>query len=91
MVQSLFDRLLPHDTNKEDGSARSLHQLLEDYGFDRVQHEQIRADLRSGRIGLAQNRLPVSSRIEDVAQDEVTDARKPRRPQSRRTRSPGAR
>jgi hypothetical protein len=31
-----------------------------------VQHEQIRADLRSGRIGLAQNRLPVRSKIEDV-------------------------
>jgi hypothetical protein len=32
-----------------------------------VQHEQIQADLRSGRIGLAQNRLPATSRIEDVA------------------------
>ena len=36
------------------------------HGFDRVQHEQIQADLRSGRIGLAQNRLPVTSHIEDV-------------------------
>lgn len=77
MVQTLFDRLLPRDTNKENGSALSLQQLLEDYGFDRVQHEKIRADLRSGRIGLAQNRLPVSSSIEDVAPDEVTDARQP--------------
>ena len=32
-------------------------------GFDRVQHEQIRADLRRGRIGLAQNRLPASTVI----------------------------
>ena len=48
-------------------AAQSLEALLERYGFDRVQHEQIRADLRAGRIGLAQNRLPASSAIEDVA------------------------
>jgi len=39
-----------------------------------VQHEQIQADLRAGRIGLAQNRLPVASRIEDATPD-VLDAR----------------
>ncbi len=38
-----------------------------------MQHEQIRSDLRSGRIGLAQNRLPVSSTIEDVTPDQVYD------------------
>ena len=31
-----------------------------------MQHEQIRADLQRGRIGLAQNRLPVSTDIHDV-------------------------
>ena len=41
---------------------RSLDALLDDHGFDREQHEQIRADLRRGRIGLAQNRLPASTR-----------------------------
>ncbi len=39
-----------------------------------VQHEQIRSDLRSGRIGMAQNRLPVNSNIEDVASGDVLDA-----------------
>jgi hypothetical protein len=39
-----------------------------------VQHENIRSDLRSGRIGLAQNRLPVSSKIEDVDPADVCDA-----------------
>ena len=39
-----------------------------------MQHEQIQADLHSGRIGLAQNRLPVTSHIEDAAPDEL-DAR----------------
>jgi hypothetical protein len=72
MVQSLFDRLLPGGANQEE-EAQSLAALLEQYGFDRVQHEQIRADLRSGRIGLAQNRLPVSSQIEDVTSEQVVD------------------
>jgi len=65
MVQQLFDRLLPRGRENEDGHGESLERLLERYGFDRAQHEQIRADLRSGRVGLAQNRLPASSKIED--------------------------
>lgn len=71
MVQALFDRLLP---TREAGTTRqSLAELLEANGFDRVQHEQIRADLRSGRIGLAQNRLPVRSLIEDAGPGDVSD------------------
>ncbi len=50
---------------RTEGRGRSLDGLLDEYGFDRVQHEQIQADLRDGRIGLAQNRLPASSRIEE--------------------------
>ena len=73
MVQALFDRLFPYSA-AEEGGNQNLAALLEQYGFDRVQHEQIRADLRSGRIGLAQNRLPVSSSIEDVHPDDVIDA-----------------
>ena len=65
MVQTLFDRLLPH-ADPQEARQQSLATLLEENGFDRVQHEQIRADLRSGRIGLAQNRLPVRSKIEDA-------------------------
>jgi hypothetical protein len=72
MVQALFDRLLPSSEN-QNGEEQSLSALLDRYGFDRVQHEQIRSDLRSGRIGLAQNRLPVSSRLEDVEPEDVVD------------------
>ncbi|MCB9420660.1 MAG: UTP--glucose-1-phosphate uridylyltransferase [Ardenticatenaceae bacterium] len=72
MVQNLFDRLLPRASDG-DGSGQNLESLLNEFGFDRVQHEQIRADLRSGRIGLAQNRLPVNSQIEDVRPDDVFD------------------
>jgi hypothetical protein len=73
MVQTLFDRLLPRSDVAEAG-GQSLAALLDEYGFDRVQHEQIKADLRSGRVGLAQNRLPVSSKIEDAGPDDVGDA-----------------
>jgi hypothetical protein len=37
------------------GAALSLEALLAEYGFDRDQHEKTRSDLRTGRIGLAQN------------------------------------
>jgi hypothetical protein len=72
-VPPLFDRLLPQAEQPAAGSG-SLAELLEATGFDRLQHEQIRADLRSGRIGLQQNRLPVSSRIEDVREGDVLES-----------------
>ena len=71
MVHNLFDHLLPRGQDGQGGRTDSLEALLETHGFDRVQHEQIQTDLRSGRIGLAQNRLPVTSRIEDAVPDEL--------------------
>jgi UDP-N-acetylglucosamine pyrophosphorylase len=47
--------------------------LLEQNGFDRLQHEHIRAELKEGRIGLAQNRLPPSAVIEPVRSTDVVD------------------
>ena len=72
MVDSLFDRLFPRPAT--DGDQRDLRTVLADLGFDAVQHEEIRADLQHGRIGLAQNRLPAATRIEDVADDDVAFA-----------------
>jgi hypothetical protein len=73
MVESLFDRLLPQ-AEEGEGKEDDLESLLAANGFDRQQHEAIRADLRSGRIGLAQNRLPVNSKITDAAPEQVIDA-----------------
>jgi hypothetical protein len=71
MVQTLFDVLLPRvRSGASDGE--SVAQLLARNGFDPEQHEQIRADLRGGRIGLAQNRLRADSRVEDVQDADVT-------------------
>ncbi len=73
MVQTLFDAIFPHTGDASD-SRETLHELLDRYGFDRAMHEQIREDLRAGRIGLAQNRLPANSVIEDVRGSDLTDA-----------------
>jgi UDP-N-acetylglucosamine pyrophosphorylase len=71
MVQTLFDAMFPR--GKTDASDESLTALLEANGFDAKQHEQVRAHLREGRIGLAQNRLPANAVIEDVSAEDVTD------------------
>ena len=60
--------------------TESLDDLLEELGFDSESHEEIRSDLQSGAIGLAQNRLPSSSQLTDalpediiVAADDITE------------------
>ena len=73
VVQTLFDAMLPRG-KAESATDQTLAALLEQHGFDRVQHEQIRADLKEGRIGLAQNRLPASAVLEDVQEGDVADA-----------------
>ncbi|MBA4187037.1 MAG: UTP--glucose-1-phosphate uridylyltransferase [Planctomycetaceae bacterium] len=75
LVESLFDRMLPSAPVARDGKADSLAGLLAANGFERAQHERIRDDLRRGLIGLAQNRLPASTVIEDVLPTDVADAR----------------
>ncbi len=73
MVQTLFEVMLPR-AKSDGGKSQSLATLLEQNGFDRAQHEQIRADLKNARIGLAQNRLPPNAVIEDVKANDVVDA-----------------
>jgi hypothetical protein len=69
VVSHLFEHLLPRGQAQD--RASSLESLLTAYGFDVIQHEQIQADLRAGRIGLAQNRLPVTRLIEDAEPDTL--------------------
>lgn len=74
MVQTLFERLFP-SVRSQQSQHTSLQALLTDNGFDPQQHEAIRADLRLGRIGLAQNRLAASTRITDVRPEDVIHTR----------------
>jgi hypothetical protein len=72
VVQDVFDRLLPRMQRESDG-GQNLETMLSENGFDRSEHEQIRADMKDGRIGLAQNRLRASAKIEDVQAGDVID------------------
>ena len=76
VVQTLFDVMLPRG-KAESGGGPTLTALLEENGFDRAQHEQIREDLKQGRIGLAQNRLSANTTIQDVAKADVVDFSQP--------------
>ena len=67
----LLSRLFPQ-ADREETDQGELGNLLDENGFDPELHEQIRSDLRAGRIGLAQNRLPPNTAIEDVRDNDVT-------------------
>jgi len=74
MVQHLFEHMLPRPQAERGAQSQSLDSLLQEYGFDRVHHEQMQADLRAGLIGLAQNRLPANSKIEEPGPGALYDA-----------------
>ncbi len=71
----LIDHLLPRESFGADQNSLGLDALLQKYGFDRVQHEAIRGDLKAGLVGLAQNLIPKTVRIEDVRREDVLDTR----------------
>lgn len=75
LLAPMMQRILPAPIQSkgpnQTGAARGLRDLLAENGFDAVQHEQIRDDLRAGRIGLAQNRLPATAVVEDVRAGDV--------------------
>ncbi len=70
----LLDRLLPQAQAEADSKLQLLASLKAN-GFDRAQHEQIRADLLSGRIGLSENRLPPQTVVQDVSPNDFIDLR----------------
>ncbi len=72
-ARGLLDRLLPQ-SNGGDHAVETLDTLLEQNGFDPIQHERIQTELRAGHIGLAQNRIPPAVQIEDVPPNSVFDA-----------------
>ncbi|MFN5051924.1 MAG: UTP--glucose-1-phosphate uridylyltransferase [Planctomyces sp.] len=75
LASSLIQRLLPATSAEARQSAR-LEDLLRDNGFDSTAHEQLRDDLRSGRLGMAQNRLHQSAVLADVRPGDVIEARR---------------
>jgi hypothetical protein len=74
LAERLLEQILPGEV-RESRTQDSLASLLKKNGFDHIAHEQMREDILSGRLGLPQNRLPASARIEDVYPSDVLDAR----------------
>ncbi len=76
LAERLLDRILPAPAADQPGLG-DLDGLLRQHGFDPIAHEQLREDIRSGRLGLPQNRLATSAKLEDVLPEDVVDARQP--------------
>ena len=70
LAPQLFRQLLPGEETSPD-SAQGMSALLAEIGFDAMQQEEVRSALLAGRLGLARNRLPPTTRIEDVPADLV--------------------
>ncbi|MCP4944321.1 MAG: UTP--glucose-1-phosphate uridylyltransferase [Planctomycetaceae bacterium] len=70
----LLDSILPQVTTAATQTA-NLQQILNGCGFDQQQHEAIRSDLQSGRIGLAQNRLSNNMTLEDIKPEDFIETR----------------
>jgi hypothetical protein len=71
LVSNLFkvaDMAASGNLDQENQLAAKIKQ---ENGFDQIQHEKIREDLRSGRIGLARNRLPVETQILDADDQDI--------------------
>ena len=74
IVDKLFEHLLPEQQAEEELQSHNLRSLLEQHGFDPIEHEAIQQNMRAGRLGLSQNRLPLTTTIEDVSSKDVFDA-----------------
>ena len=71
LVSNLFCVSDPAMQNERlEWDVQAAHIKAEN-GFDEIQHEHIRADLQHGRIGLAHNRLPVDTEIENVRDSDI--------------------
>jgi hypothetical protein len=69
-VTNLFDRMIPQN-QETSAQQKPLNAMLSELGFDAGQHEKIKKDFKSGRIGLSKNRLPISTTITDVYSSDI--------------------
>ena len=74
LAMRLINRILPGSVVASVKEER-LEALLPANGFDPVAHDQLREDLRSGRLGLPQNRLSSTVKIEDVSASDIVNAK----------------
>ncbi len=70
-VSDLFERMIPHSEEANE-KAHNLSELLIQNGFNPLVHEEIKTELKAGRIGMAQNRLPVNTKITDPSNEKIS-------------------
>ena len=74
-LRTLVNNLFPHSSSAPDAAHSDwdaeVERIKAENGYDNVQQEQLREDLRQGRIGLSRNRLPIDLEISDVSDGDV--------------------
>lgn len=71
LTTNLFHIRTSSTQNEHEEWDRIAETIKKENGFDPIQHEHLREDLRSGRIGLARNRLPADTDIQDVQDGDI--------------------
>ncbi|TDH24569.1 UTP--glucose-1-phosphate uridylyltransferase [Segetibacter sp. 3557_3] len=71
IVSNLFKVSDPTSQTNRGNENDNADRIKKENGFDFIQHEELRADLQKGRIGLSRNRLPVDTSIEDIQLGDV--------------------
>jgi UDP-N-acetylglucosamine pyrophosphorylase len=72
VVSNLFKVSDPTAQGNRNTENEKANQIKKENGFDFIQHEEIREEIRKGRIGLSRNRLPAETLIEDVHPGDIT-------------------
>lgn len=62
------------DRHSQNHHYQTLDRVLHELGFDHDSHKKIRADYRTGKIGLKQNRLPLDTKLENVSPNDIVCA-----------------
>lgn len=74
MVNHLFPSPSSSRSDERAAWGEKIAAIKRQNGFDAVQHERLREDLKRGRISLSRNRLSPDTHIEDVNPQDIIDA-----------------
>ncbi|RLD12415.1 MAG: UTP--glucose-1-phosphate uridylyltransferase [Chlamydiae bacterium] len=58
--------------NKRENMNEEMKQIKNAYGFDEKAHSNYKQMLKSGRIGVGNNRLPLTAVVENVSSKDIT-------------------
>ena len=71
IIGNVFQYSNTAEITEKQQQDKEAERIKKENGFDPLQHEQLRNDLRKGRIGLNRNRLPLETSIEDVSPSDI--------------------